>query len=500
MRFADRTGWAVLLLLGLCLFLFFHGLNTGELYRNEGLRALVAADFLRSGDWLTPRLYGEPLLTKPPGAYAPLALAGLAVGEVTPWAARLPSAVAATVAVFLVYFHFRRAVGPRGGLVAGCLLPASFMWLVQAPSAEIDMLQLAWVTGAIVCFLRALEANETGGPRRAEWGWQLAALLCVAAGALTKWTAPAFFYLSVVPLLAWRRRLRLLVGLPHLTALTLALLLCAGWAVGVAASVGGEALWDTVSREALQRLSPMHHPRSYPWGEALTFSPLFLAANLPWSAAALFTLRPSFARLWDDRGRRLLQALHCWTWPNLLFWSIVPGHKFRHGLPLQPGLAGLAALVCLAWLTGRIRWPLPRLRPVVVFAGLLATWLIVKLAYVHLVIPLRGAGRDPQAAGERLAAAVPDGETLYLCRVKDEGVMFYYGRPARRVAGPRELPPGATVYCLLTEIELPAWAAGGARPLIRLQDGQGDPIVLAAMGPKASDAADPPLDTPISGR
>src|SRR5467141_1016822 len=58
-------------------FLFFYGLNAGELYRTESLRAIIAAEFLRSGNWIVPTLYGEPLLTKPPGMYAAIALASL---------------------------------------------------------------------------------------------------------------------------------------------------------------------------------------------------------------------------------------------------------------------------------------------------------------------------------------------------------------------------------------------------------------------------------------
>src|SRR5207237_1282023 len=84
---------------------------------------------------------------------------------------------------------------------------------------------------------------------------------------------------------------------------------------------------------------------------------------------ALLTLRPGFSRLWDERTRRLLRLLHCWTWANLLFWTIVPGHRPRHGLPLQPGLAGLAALVWIAWLSGRLRWPVPRVRRVADWAS-----------------------------------------------------------------------------------------------------------------------------------
>src|SRR5262249_55391134 len=88
-----RPGLCVLVY---CVFLFAYLLNGGALYRTEGLRAVVAAEMLRSGDWLVPRLCGEPLLTKPPGHYAAIALVSLPFGEVTETTARLPSALVAT--------------------------------------------------------------------------------------------------------------------------------------------------------------------------------------------------------------------------------------------------------------------------------------------------------------------------------------------------------------------------------------------------------------------
>src|SRR5438132_4957984 len=96
------------ILLAICGLLFFYGLNAGELYRNEGLRAIIAAEFLRTGNWVVPTLYGESLFTKPPGMYAAIALASWPFGHVSEWTARLPSALAATITVFLVYAYFRR--------------------------------------------------------------------------------------------------------------------------------------------------------------------------------------------------------------------------------------------------------------------------------------------------------------------------------------------------------------------------------------------------------
>lgn len=520
---------AILLLFGV--FLFFYGLAAGELYRTESLRAIIAAEFLRSGNWIVPTLYGEPLFTKPPGMYAAIALASWPAGGVTEATARLPSAVAALVTVFLFFATFRRYFGRRMGLAAAVILPTSFMWLDKATAAEIDMLQTAWVAGAILCFLRALEIIEedplVAGPQPSQvrawrggtevaparqpaarssfalWGWWLAALLCVAGGVLTKWTAPAFFYLTVVPLLAIRGQLGWLWSRHHLVAATVGASVCLAWIGLAVALTGWHVFYDTVSREALMRLLPSHHYRPYPWRETLLHPLKLLATNLPWSVVALLAFRPGFGQLWSFRERRLLQLLHCWVWPSALFWSVIPEHAIRHSFPLFPGLAGLAALVWIAWLTERWRWPLAApatpwrslLKPATLLTGLVVFWLVIKIAYVEAVIPARNRHREPRAKGELLAQLVPPQQTLYLFRLKDEGIMFYYGRPVRRLGSADELPvSGHAIYCILDESEwsqsqsrtpaLPGWQRlRRAVAVQHLEDEQGAPIVLVRIPP-----------------
>src|SRR5688572_9484834 len=105
-----HTRHYLVVLLLYCGVLFFHGLSAGELYRTEGLRAIIAAEFLRTGNWVVPTLYGEPLLTKPPGMYAAIALVSGPTG-VQDWSARLPSALAAMVTVLLFFWYVRRQLG-----------------------------------------------------------------------------------------------------------------------------------------------------------------------------------------------------------------------------------------------------------------------------------------------------------------------------------------------------------------------------------------------------
>jgi 4-amino-4-deoxy-L-arabinose transferase-like glycosyltransferase len=534
---ASRAWTPVAVLLLLCAILFFYGLTEGELYRTESLRAIVAQQFLRSGNWMVPTLYGEPIFTKPPGMYAAIALCSWPFGGVREWTARLPSAIAATVAVFLFYGYFARQLGRLGGLVAAAILPASFMWLDKASAAEIDMLQVAWVVAALLCFLRALEIEEEQRPRMVErgvrieswrvhtargsrlliapvsprtpfsllgapspshsprsalWFWWLGALVCVAGGVLTKWTAPAFFYGTIGPLLWWRGRLRLLLGRHHLVSAAVCASLCLAW-IGTAVTLTNwDSFYGTVSREAFMRLLPSHHYRPYPWLETLAQPFKLLLANLPWSAFVLWTWRPGFARLWDERGRRLLQALHCWIWPNLFFWSIIPEHAPRHSFPLFPAIAGLAAMVWLAWLTGRLAWVEPAApraarrvsrflaRPGTVLVGMLVCWLLVKVVFVEAVIPGRNQTRQPRAKGERLAALVPAEKTLYLSQLKDEGILFYYGRTAQRLESFEELHSSQEpAYCILDDSEWRHWWLPGTAAVVeRMQDEQGDRMVL----------------------
>jgi 4-amino-4-deoxy-L-arabinose transferase-like glycosyltransferase len=482
--------FAPLALILLCGLFFCYGLNSGELYRTESLRAIIAAEVLRSGNWIVPRLYGEPLFTKPPGMYAAIAVVSWPLGGVTEWSARLPSAIAASVIVVLFYFLFRRHLGPQAGLIAAAVIPLSLIMLDKAPSAEIDMLQVAWVTAAIFCFVRALEQEEEGdrlGARcarpRAIWGWWLGALLCVAGGVLTKWTAPVFFYGTAAPLLWWRGRLRLLWSLPHLVSAAVGAGLCLTWAASAIALEGWDVFSFEVTRQASTHILPTHHHRPYPWLESLGHPVRIWVAALPISAFALPALTGRFFRLWDERERLLLQVMHCWIWPNLIFWSLAPAHNTRHSLPLYPGIAGLAAFVWIAWIRGKLPWRWPRLAPAKALCALLAAGLIAKIIFVHYVTPDRLRGRDPRKKGEMLAALVPEGATLHLFRLKDEGIMFYYGRPAQRLRETENLPSaGEPLYCILRQSEWREFPRQ-THVLKHMTDEQGDPVVLVRVVP-----------------
>jgi 4-amino-4-deoxy-L-arabinose transferase-like glycosyltransferase len=484
--------WRWPTLLAWCGFLFFYGLS-GPLYRTEALRAIIGQSAL-DGHWLTPTLYGEPFLTKPPGVYVAIGLASWPVGHVTEVSARIPSAITATLTVLFVYATLRRFIGTGRAFAAAMLLPVSILWLDKVPSAEIDILQLAWVTAALFAFLRAMEGfnlAETEAQRgrlqaRVGWSrprcasvsaawnpWWVVSLMCVTGGFLTKWTAPAFFYLAVGPFLLWRRQLNLLVSREHLVAVAFAVFLCAAWAELVSADVGWQALSDTVRQEAAQRFAPKANGKPYPWAESLAFPAVVLGATLPWAIPALFGLRPRFLQGLDDRERSLVQLLHCWAWPNLLFWSLPAQHHVRYVLPIAPAITLLGVIVCA-------RYARPKLATAAFVTAILA-WAAVKVVFVEVAVPERTAGRNARETGEQLAHLVPEGEILYLCRLKDEGVLFYFGRPAQRLAN-FDWATESAIYVLMLDAEWQNEAPRGRCDYIaELRDQQQAPIHLVRL-------------------
>jgi hypothetical protein len=123
-----------------------------------------------------------------------------------------------------------------------------------------------------------------------------------------------------------------------------------------------------------------------------------------------------------------------------------------------------------------------------VLAGILVFWLVAKVAFVEAVIPARNQNRQPRAKGERLDALVPADKTLYLSQLKDEGILFYYRRPARRLQSFVDLPSSEEpAYCILDDLEWRQWRLPGTTGVIeRLRDEQGDPIVLVRVTNRGS--------------
>src|SRR5258708_37900060 len=124
----NRTRTDALMLAGFCAFLFLYGLaQFGLVGADEPRYAQVAREMLQRHDWITPALYGQPWLEKPP-LYYWQAMIAYSIFGVSDWAARLPSVLDATLLVLAIYIFLRRF---RPGFeLVGALIAASYAGII----------------------------------------------------------------------------------------------------------------------------------------------------------------------------------------------------------------------------------------------------------------------------------------------------------------------------------------------------------------------------------
>lgn len=150
-----------LFLWGTAILLLFLRLGTGAVSGSEGRWLAVANEMLRSGDWLHPTINGVPYFDKPLISYWLIAIVSLLQGgEVNEFSARLPSALAALLALGSVMNIAKRLFSERAALIAGWLSVSTYSFVFWGRLAEADMENTAFIIAAVAWYLRCREKKS----------------------------------------------------------------------------------------------------------------------------------------------------------------------------------------------------------------------------------------------------------------------------------------------------------------------------------------------------
>lgn len=143
--------------------LFFFALGGHQLQGSTEARvAGIAMEMHLDNDWVTPRLFGEPFLEKPPLSLW-LDAGAMRVFGVSPWAVRLASAVAGLLSVMLLCGMLRRFERPKMiAWTAGILLATMASYWSNVRGVGEDALLALGVTMALLAFFQAQRASTAG--------------------------------------------------------------------------------------------------------------------------------------------------------------------------------------------------------------------------------------------------------------------------------------------------------------------------------------------------
>jgi len=374
-----RTRTDVLLLAGFCAFLFFYGIGQfGLIGADEPRYSQVAREMLDRGDWVTPVLGGRAWLEKPPLYYwqAMLAYSVFGVSDV---AARIPSAVDATLLVVAVYLFFRRF--RRGVEVDAALITASCAGIIgYSRAASMDMpLSAVFGVGMLGWW-----AWREGGQRVYLAGFYV----CMALGMLAK--GPVAPLLAAIIIVLWAvatREMRIVLRTLWWPGFLLFCLASLPWYVA-AQMRNPQFFREFILEHNLARFSTnlYHHPEPF-W----YYVPVAALALVPWIVFVVAALVESLRAWCGERksGRpdldlelqfRLFAC--CWLVVPVLFFSISQSKLPGYILPAIPA----GAILLADYLRRQSEENSAVSKPLAVLHALVASAAIVPAVLVGLIV------------------------------------------------------------------------------------------------------------------
>jgi 4-amino-4-deoxy-L-arabinose transferase-like glycosyltransferase len=330
---------------------------------------------LQRGDWVTPTLGGHAWLEKPPLYYWQAMLVYSVLG-VTDAAARIPSAIDATILVVAIYLFFRRFRSAVS--VDAALITASCAGIIgYARAASMDMA----LTAAFAIGMLAWWAWRESGKRIYLAGFYL----CMALGMLAKGpVAPSLAAVVIVLYsIAVRERL-LIIRTLWIPGILLFLALALPWYFAVQMR-NPQFFREFILEHNLARFSTnlYHHPEPF-W----YYIPVILLALVPWIVFVIVAFAQSARVWWAERGPACDLELQfrvfacCWLIVPLLFFSISRSKLPGYILPAAP-----AGVVLLSdYLRQQLEQPSPLPKWIAVLHALIACAPIVPAALVGYIV------------------------------------------------------------------------------------------------------------------
>jgi 4-amino-4-deoxy-L-arabinose transferase-like glycosyltransferase len=458
--------------------IYLPALGARELRGEEGRRVLPAVSMLKTGDWLVPQIGGEAYYRKPPLINWLVASSFLLTGEQTEHAARLPSV--------LFLLAFAAAIVWLGGpwlrlearLIAAVIFLTSVAVIEKGRQIEIEAVYISQTSLALLFWLTLW----AGG--RSRWALWLVPSFFLMIGMLTKGPAIlVFYYVPVIGVLAYSRRLRALVSLPHLASLAVSLGIPAFWAYLALVEAARHQTAAHISGELVARLTGL----SGGWAQWTRNAAKSFVNLLPWAAFLPLLWRRDFLAHLPAERLPLLKGARLGLVLSFLAITFIPGNSPRYGLPALGlmslllgwvlaeagelpdrgrlwrgfllacfGAAGLAAVAgfvgirrdlwaavvlcgtaCLALLAVREREAFSSPVRLALLSAALAVVLMIQYALFAPVLMVKAEKRRPVAA--EVNALVPEPNTLYVFKPGYQAFLFYLREPFEYLVEPPQI-------------------------------------------------------------
>ena len=242
----------------------------------ESNYALTAMEMLQSGDYVSPRIFGNYWYDKPVLFYWEL-MAAFSLFGTTEFAARFFPSVFGLVGVVMAYAFASRLYDKKTGFVAALVLVTSLEYFYLSHAVITDMTLFVFFSATLMLFYLAYSENRP----RLYYG----AYACAALAVLTK--GPVGLVLPgliIVLFLLWRRDFKsIFLHIKLFSGLLLFFVIAGLWYVPMYVMHSGDFISQFIGVHNVLRATVSEHPRDDVW---YYYTVVFLLGFFPW----VFTL------------------------------------------------------------------------------------------------------------------------------------------------------------------------------------------------------------------
>jgi 4-amino-4-deoxy-L-arabinose transferase-like glycosyltransferase len=357
-----RTVWLIAIVSVLVIFSNLGGAPL--LDPDEPVYAETPKEMLISGDFISPRIYGDYWYDKPPMYYW-LVAAAFKIFGVSEFSARVPSACLAVLCAFAVYVSGRRLLGNGAALAGALILVTSVEYFYLAKAAVTDITLTLFLTIALLSFLEKKYY-----------------LFYIFAGLATLTKGPIGFLFPGAVVFLYLLLTRNFSQLKHMkipAGMILFSLVALPWYVTMYQLHGAAFIETFLGFHNVTRFMSPEHPEGVLW---YYYIPVLIIGFFPWTPVLVQSVWASLTKSRGDEKPVLLFLL-IWAVFIFLFFTLSQTKLVSYILPMYPPLAMITGwYINGLWTTGRpVRlwsWPIALVTLSLILAGALfvASWYI----------------------------------------------------------------------------------------------------------------------------
>ena len=320
---------------------FFSTINIlPPLDRDEARYIQSTVQMIESGDFFNINFLDNPRLKKPPGiywlqAFSSVSVKNLFLLEKPPlWSFRLPSAIAASLSILLVYLLGNIIFGRLQGIIAALLFLSVPIVIIEANIAKTDSV-LSCITLAIIYLLAKViffKNNEKNlSSLYIYLGWLLLGFSFLIKGPIT-------FIIIFLLVMSFKiiERDFVLSSIKPIYGLILFTIICAPWFIFIFTGNNADYMIGDIKKDFLEKIFSVQESHGAPPGAYIIS--LFISA---WPLAIF--LLPTVVWSYLNRKEKSIKFLLCYILPSWIVFELIPTKLLHYLLPLIPGLTLLTA-------------------------------------------------------------------------------------------------------------------------------------------------------------